>query len=134
MLDPHKQECFGFFLYGAGAMARDENTLGVALGREANDHTCSRCPRRVECEAEFERRVRDAMPWAVERFERAMTVGTKRGYPPSLVKAYLAKKDQDPFASMAIDNFKRGHADRGRRDGALLRAVEGGGDGGDGQG
>lgn len=120
-MDPRKQECFGEYLYGAGYFSRDDNTLGLMTGSESPPHFCLRCPRQAECEDEHERRVRDAHPEATELFDRRMREGQRRGAPPTLLAMAIGREGGDPFALVAVENFKRGHAERGRDAGPLVR-------------
>lgn len=121
-MDPKQAECLGLYLYGAGYFARDENTLGLLTGRGTSEpHFCLSCPKRAECEDEHEQRVRQFRPAQVESFEARMRQGVRRGLGATLVAAYLGRKGEDPFAIAAVENFNRGHADRGRKDGPLVR-------------
>lgn len=120
-MDPKRQECFGIYLYGAGYFARDENTLGLMTGRGTKQpHFCNTCPRRVACEHEHERRVRDGQPEATDQFDRLMSEARARGIAPTLAAVLLGKRGLDPYANTAIQNFASGHADRGRKDGPLV--------------
>lgn len=120
-MDPRKAECLGHYLYGAGFHARDDNTLGMVTGRKTPPHFCLTCPRRAECENEHEARVRAAQPAACETFDQRMRIAIRRGIPPTLAAAYIGRKGADPFAVAAIENFNRGHADRGRVAGPLVK-------------
>lgn len=119
-INPKKQECLGHYLYGAGYFARDENTLGLVTGNQSPPHFCLRCPKREECEDEHERRVRERLPEAAEKFDRLMAEARRRGVPSTLAAAVLSKRGLDPYALAAIENFNRGHADRGRQSGPLV--------------
>jgi hypothetical protein len=121
MMDPKTQECVSFFLYGAGFHAKDENTLAIVTGQKNPPHFCLSCIRRDDCQTQHAARVREMMPEEAETFDRLMAEGTRRGMPPTLTAALLAKDGRDPFAAVAVDNFKRGHADRGVRDGTLTK-------------
>lgn len=120
-VEPKTQECLGVYLYGAGYYARDDNTLGLVTGHGASQpHFCLTCPKRAECEDEHEQRVRRQAPQAVENFERRLKQARRREIPPTLAAVWLAKQGLDPFAMIATENFSRGHADRGRKDGPLV--------------
>lgn len=116
-MDPRKQECFGHFLYGAGWFSRDENTLGMR-----GEHFCQRCPRYVACEREHDRRVRATAPAAVEAYDRLIAEGRRRGLSALLVKLLLGQRGKDPFAAAAVENFNRGHAERGQEAGFLVHS------------
>lgn len=121
-MDPKTQECHGLFLYGAGYFARDDNTLGMITGKgSAQENFCSQCPRRTSCETDHERRVRAQRPALVEAYDRLIKEGIRRGAPRALLKLMIGRDGQDPFASAAIENFKRGHADRGKQTGPLVQ-------------
>lgn len=121
-MEPKTQDCLGLYLYGAGYYAREDNTLGLVTGHgSAQPHFCLTCPKRAECENEHEQRVRRKAPAQVEIFERRMAQARRRGVPPTLAAVWLAKQGLDPFATIATENFGRGHADRGRQDGPLVR-------------
>ncbi len=121
-MDPKTQDCMGIYLYGAGYFAREDNSLGVVTGNLGEQpHFCLTCPRQQECETQHEQRVRRLMPAKVELFEARMKQGIRRGMGATLVAALLAKRGDDPFAEMAVENFSRGHGDRGRQDGTLVR-------------
>lgn len=120
MLDAKKQECVGLYLYGAGAMARDDNTLGILTGRGSSEpHFCLSCPKRAECEDEHERRVRRIQPQATERFDRMMKRAVRKGFPPTLAAVFLGTRGLDPYMLVSVENFTRGHADRGQISGPL---------------
>lgn len=123
-IDPRKQECFGVYLYGAGYYSRDDNTLALvtgAAGRSIPEHFCLRCPRQVQCEQEHERLVSEALPEEAELFDRLIKDAIRRDLPASLAAAYASKKGVNPYASVAMDNFARGHADRGKVSGPLTQ-------------
>jgi hypothetical protein len=118
-MDPRKQECHGLYLYGAGYFSRDENTLAIA---SADVHFCQRCPRMASCEQEHARRVRSATPAEVEAFERSVAQAQHHGFSALLAKLFLGQKGRDPFARAAIENFNRGHSDRGRISGLIVHS------------
>lgn len=119
-MDPRTQECLGFYLYGAGYFARDDNTLGVLRGERNTRHFClGECPLRQECEDKHEERVRELLPEDCERFDRMMHDARSRGIPPTLAAVKLGERGLDPYMRIALDNFKRGHGDRGRSAGLL---------------
>ena len=126
--DPTKQECHGLYLYGAGYFSRDDNTLsfaigrGVASARQPPPHFCLTCLRRNSCEAEHERRVREAHPGQVELFDLRMREAERRGFSPTIAKLFLGQQGLDPFATAAIDNFNRGHAERGQHSGLIVHS------------
>ena len=122
-MDPKKQECMSFYLYGAGFFSRDENTLSLLRdgGKTTPPHFCLSCPKRAECENGHERRVRATQPAPVERFDRLMKRAARKGFPPTLAARLIGKDGNDPFANDAIENFKRGHADRGAILGPLIK-------------
>lgn len=125
-MDPKKQECFGQFLYGAGYFSRDENTMSIAIvGRSAEGNFCTRCPRRKGCEEAHERRVRTDKPAAAEQYDRLVREGQRRGVPQALLKFLIGRDGRDPFAGTAVENFKRGHADRGQEAGTLITGEGG---------
>jgi hypothetical protein len=118
-MDPLAQECMSLFLYGAGYFAQDENTLSLLNGGEAPAHFCLQCPKNEECENEHEKLVRDKLPAEAEMFDRLLSGAVQRGMPATLAAVRIGQQGQDPFASVAVDNFKRGHAERGRISGRL---------------
>lgn len=118
-MDPRKQECHGEYLYGAGYFSRDDNSL-LLVNRP--EHFCRQCPRMTSCEQELDRRVRDAVPADVERFERILAEAQQRGYAPALARMLLGRKGLDPFARAAVMNFNRGHAERGSQAGFLVHS------------
>jgi hypothetical protein len=121
-VEPKKQECIGLYLYGAGYYAREDNTLGLVTGNAGEQpHFCLTCPRRADCETKHEQRVRRLMPAQVEAFDRIMREAVRRDVGPTMVAALLAKQGRDPFAATAVENFSRGHADRGREAGTLVQ-------------
>lgn len=124
-MDPKTQECLGLYLYGAGYYARDDNTLSMVTARtgkrETPPHFCLSCRKREECEAEHEERVRAAAPEAAGRFDELMGQARSRGVPPTLAAVHLATRGLDPYAKVAVDNFSRGHGDRGRKSGTLVQ-------------
>jgi hypothetical protein len=111
----------GQYLYGAGYFARDDNTLGVMTGRESPPHFCLRCPRQADCEDEHEQRVRQAHPEESEQFDRLMKEGLRRGAPSTLLAMMIGRSGKDPFALVAIENFQRGHGERGHEAGPLVQ-------------
>ena len=113
----------GLYLYGAGYYSRDENTLSLLHdgGKTTLPHFCLSCPKRAECENEHERRVRATQPAAVEKFDRLMKRAARRGFPPTLAARLIGRGGDDPFANDAIENFRRGHADRGAILGPLIK-------------
>ena len=122
MHDPKRQDCLGFYLYGAGYYAREQNTLGLVTGHgSAAPHFCLTCPKRAECEHEHELRVRRLAPKASENFDRLMKQARRRDIPPTLAAVHIAQQGLDPFALQAVENFKVGHADRGQIDGPLTK-------------
>lgn len=121
-MNPKTQECLGYYLYGAGHQAQEDNTLGLVTGEgAARPHFCLSCPKRTECEDEHEKRVRRIAPEAAEEFDRLMKEAQGRGMAPTLAAVLLGKRGLDPYAIEAIENFKRGHADRGRESGILTK-------------
>lgn len=120
-MDPRNQECFGQYLFGAGWFARDDNTLGLLTGRKSPPHFCLQCPKRKPCEAAHERQVREDQPAAVERYERLMREGIRRGAGKQLIKLLIGRNGDDPFANEAMENFTRGHAERGQEAGPLVQ-------------
>src|SRR6201986_2927665 len=110
-LDPRKQECHGLYLYGAGYFSRDDNTL--SLPATAHRHFCMTCPRSASCETEHERRVRADQPGRAELFDPRIREAGVRGYSEMVTKLFLGQRGLDPFAIVAVENFNRGHADRG---------------------
>lgn len=123
MMDPKTQECLSRYLYGAGYYSRDQNTLGLigANPTKTPPHFCLSCRLRAECEDAHEKRVRRIRPAEVEKFDRSMKRAVRRGVPPTLLARLLANRDGDPFAAVAVENFKEGHRDRGARAGTLVR-------------
>lgn len=119
-MNPREQECIGLYMFGAGYFARDENTLSLLTDGKVPPNFCLGCRVREECENRHERRVRRLLPTKAEKFDRAMRVAVKKGIGPTLAAVMLAKKGLDPFAELAIDNFARGHAERGRTAGPLV--------------
>lgn len=120
-MDPKSQDCVGLYLYGAGYYARDQNTIGLLTGNEAPPHFCLTCVARARCEDEHEKRVRELRPAAAEEFDRRMAQAVRRGIGPTLAAMYLGKQGLDPYALEAVENFKRGHADRGVVAGPLVK-------------
>jgi hypothetical protein len=118
-MDPKVPECVGFYLYGAGYYSRDENTLGLVTGRKSPPHFCLSCVARERCENEHERRVREKLPEMAEEFDRLMTEAQRRGVPPTLAAVAIGQRGKDPYALMAVENFKLGHAHRGSVAGPL---------------
>lgn len=120
-MNPREQDCFGLYLYGAGYFSRDDNTLGLLTRNQSPPHFCNRCPKHEACEDEHEKRVRERAPEAAEQFDRLMREGRRRGIPPTLMAVVLGKEGKDPYAIVAIENFNRGHGDRGRQTGPLVK-------------
>jgi hypothetical protein len=121
-MDPKKAECIGLYLYGAGFYSREQNTLGIVTGHgSAAPHFCLTCPKLVECEDQHEQRVRRTRPADAEAFDRRMREARRREIPATLAAAWLANKGLDPFAAVAIENFSRGHAERGKTQGTLIQ-------------
>lgn len=120
-MDPKKQECLGLYLYGAGYYSRDQNTLGLVTGQKTPPHFCMTCPKVRDCESEHERRVRRNRPQDVEEFDRHMRAAQRRGIPPTIAARVIGQMDGDPFAEVAVENFSKGHADRGIAAGPLTR-------------
>lgn len=114
-MDPRKQECRGSYLYGAGYMAVDDNTLGLVTGTKSPSNFCMGCGLKAECEDDHERIVRELLPEAAELFDRLMNDAVKRGIKPTLAAVLLGKQGKDPYMNVALDNFRRGHAERGQR-------------------
>lgn len=119
-MDPKQAECVSFYLYGAGWYSRDENTLSILRGKRP-EHFCMGCVKLEECTNEHERRVRRLQPAAAEKFDVRMKQAINRGMGATLAAVHLARMGLDPYATAAIENFKQGHADRGAKDGALIR-------------
>lgn len=121
-MDPKKAECIGHYLFGAGYFAQEDNTLGMVTGAgSAQPHFCLTCPKRAECEDAHERRVRRLAPARAEEFDRLMREARRRDMPPTLAAVWIGRQGKDPFMQEAVENFKRGHADRGRERGPLVR-------------
>lgn len=122
-MNPKTQECLGHYLYGAGYYAQQTNTLGLlSRDRKPAPHFCLTCPKLAECEDAHERRVRRLRPAQVEKFERLMREAQRRGIPPTMVARMLSNQPGgDPFAEEAVENFKQGHRDHGRKTGPLVR-------------
>jgi hypothetical protein len=120
-MDPKAQDCVGFYLYGAGYYARDENTLGLVTGQKSPPHFCLTCVAREHCENQHELNVRERVPEMTDEFDRLMTQARQRSVPPTLAAVLIGKRGKDPYALIAAENFSRGHADRGRRDGTLIQ-------------
>lgn len=124
-MDPRKQECFGLYLYGAGYFARDENTLSVVVGgqeRTQAKHFCMVCPRMTSCEKAHNTRVRNDAPREVAEYDRVVREAARRGVSELLARVMLARRGADPFQTQAIENFNRGHADRGRIAGLIVHS------------
>lgn len=121
-MNPRTQDCLGHYLYGAGYFAREDNTLGIVTGHGTSQpHFCLTCPKRALCEDEHEKRVRRLRGQEAERFDRMMAKARQKGIAPTLAAVWMGKNGLDPFMDTAIDNFKRGHADRGKIDGPLVK-------------
>ena len=121
-MNPRDQDCFGYYLYGAGYYAREDNTLSVITGgKQVAQHFCRTCPVQTQCEAAHEQRLREAGGEAIEQFDRLMQEAQRRQIPPLFASFHFDKQGLNPFAASARDNFTRGHADRGRIDGALTK-------------
>lgn len=120
-MNPNDQECFSLYLYGAGFKARDDNTLGMLTGNPSPPHFCLSCIRREECEDAHEQRVRELLPERAERFDQKMKEAINRGLGATLAAVLLGQRGLDPFAEVAVDNFKRGHGDRGKQSGTLVQ-------------
>lgn len=122
-MDPKQAECVSFYLYGAGWYSKEDNSLIMATGRAGKrpDHFCLTCPKQEECTNEHERRVRRLQPAAAEKFDVRMKQALKRGMGATLAAVHLGRMGLDPYATAAVENFKQGHADRGAKDGALIR-------------
>jgi hypothetical protein len=118
-MDPLAQECMSLYLYGAGWFAQDQNTLSLLAGGEAPPHFCLQCPKNEECQDEHEKLVREQLPAEAETFDRLLNGAVRRGMPATLAAVRIGQQRQDPFALVAVDNFKRGHAERGRVSGRL---------------
>lgn len=124
-MDPRKQECFGLYLYGAGYMSRDDNTLSVVAVsgvKQQREHFCMRCPKRKPCELAHERKVRESRPDLAERYDGLIAEGRRRAAPETLLKFLIGRDGKDPFANVAVENFNRGHAERGRLDGLIVHS------------
>jgi hypothetical protein len=124
-MDPRKQECIGFYLYGAGYFSRDENTLGLVtaapLPTTATRHFCARCPAVEECERRQHQRVAAERPEQTRHFDDAIERVSRHGIAPETAAYVLAQRGLNPHFADAMDNFKRGHADRGRLAGPLTQ-------------
>lgn len=121
-MNPKTQDCLGHYLYGAGYFARDDNTLGILTGAGSSQpHFCLSCPKRAECENEHEKRVRRIREREADRFDRLMKRAVSKGFQPTLAAAFFGKKGLDPYMTVAVENFTRGHADRGRVSGPLVQ-------------
>lgn len=121
-MDPKKQDCLGHYLYGAGYYAREDNTLGMVTGNgAAQPHFCLTCPKLKDCENEHEERVRRLAPRRAEEFDKRMKQARQRDIPATLAAVWLGKNGLDPYMDQAIENFKKGHADRGRTAGPLVK-------------
>lgn len=119
-MDPHNQECLGYYLYGTGFVSRDENTLTMIAGANISKHFCLRCPVRAECERRQIARVREQHPQAAECYDRLMKRAIDKGFSELLASVGLAQDGANPFYDDAIESFKRGHADRGVATGPIM--------------
>ena len=120
-LNPSEQECHGLYLYGAGYHSRDENTLSLVRDRPA-PHFCLTCPRMASCEQAHERRVRELLPAETETYDLRMREADRRGFSQMIAKLFLGQQGLDPFARVAIENFNRGHAERGEVSGLIVHS------------
>src|SRR3954452_10677987 len=88
-LDPRKAECSGRYLYGSGYMARDDVRMAIVQGRDprtTESSFCNEdCPVRQRCERTHRERTAELLPDEVERFEREVHQGRKRGASRDLV-------------------------------------------------
>lgn len=114
-MDTRKQECRGLYLYGAGYHSVEDNMLGLVTGSDSPPSFCTKCPLKAECENDHEAIVRDLLPEATETFDRLMREALERGVPSTLVAVFLSQQGSDPYMNVALDNFRRGHRERGAR-------------------
>jgi hypothetical protein len=122
-LDPKKAECSGLFLYGSGYMASDDVRMAIVSGQEVRETSfCTeQCPVRERCEEKHRERVMEAAPDDVERFEREVAAGRRRGYSREFIGIMRMRQgNPDPFYKAALANFRKGAADRRRVSGSPL--------------
>lgn len=111
-MDPRKQECRSLFLYGSGYYANEDEAKKRVTGRRAS--FCAECPARRRCEKEHVLRVSASRPEEVERYERRVAEGKRRGVSPTLLQAAMMQAGiADPFLTAALVNFQRGMGERG---------------------
>lgn len=116
-LDPRKAECMSRYLYGSGYMARDDVRMAIVRGQAVQESSfCNEdCPVKQRCEEKHRERTAELMPEAVEKFEREVHQGRKRGATRDLVSMLRMRAgDPDPYMKVAMDNYRRG-AEDGRR-------------------
>lgn len=114
-MDPRKGECLGFYLYGSGWFAREDQQMGILRAERTEASFCNECALKGQCEREHGLRIRAEHPADVEVFEREVALGERRGFSRVLVAAARARAgNPDPYMAAALANYKRGVSDRDR--------------------
>lgn len=122
-LDPKKLECMGLYLYGSGYYAREDQQMAIVRGERTEASFCNdECPMREQCERQHRARTQEILPAEVETFERECEKAWKKMRVSPLVVAAMRMKrgDPEPYMKVALENYKRGAADRRREQGSPI--------------
>lgn len=112
-MNPRTAECRGFYLYGSGYFAREDQRVGMLRGERTEATFCSECPLQRSCEREHGERVRAAKPQEAQEFADEVQAAARRGISQMLVAAARAKAGSpDPYMQAALENYHRGVKDR----------------------
>lgn len=113
--NPKEAECEGFYLYGSGYYAREDQQMAIVRGERTEASFCNdTCPVRERCELKHRERTKELLPAEVETFERQCEVAWKKHRMSPLVVAAMRMKraDPEPYMKVALENYRRGAADR----------------------
>lgn len=110
-MDPRKAECMSRYLYGSGYMAKDDVRMAIVRGAEVKESSfCNDdCPVKKRCEEMHRERTAELLPEEVERFEREVHQGKKRGASRNLVSMLRMRSGSpDPYMKVAMENYRLG--------------------------
>jgi hypothetical protein len=127
-MDPKKAECVGFYLYGSGYYAREDQQAAILMGKRHDSTFCMECPVLQRCVEKHRERTRDTMPDEWSAYTEQVRKARRRGISETLVEAVLQRAGHpSPLMTVALRNYKQGVEHKRRVTGTPLRRATTGG-------